>query len=431
MRIKRIMGGMALFIAILIVGSGAWAMTYTDHVSTAPNGQGDVLIYPLYVATDGWESSISVINTSNQSVVAKIVFRSYAYSQELLDFMIYMSPFDMWVGKIRVGDKGLGVYSVDGSALYDSGIDMFSIPEPFATPINPMKAPFAKITCVTAPYDKDLATMGYITLIEAWSGNVPFTIEEAADMQKRGKAIATQYNLAIVPNTINALSGSIDVSYPNGGAAAMAAVALKNYKNATKLVVGKTNAFGLDTANNNMTELEAALSKGIISVPFDNNDIVETWHGFTFPTKGSIGCPDPITGKYNTSSLWFHNTTSVPFLLDEYDIDEKKAADPFSPPKAYKLPYEFWYISAGDAIFEQGWMQYTLQGAPLPGGVNNSLQPLDYTGTPVIPIVINFINDGIFPKMTFKNASFTDSVVSGAAGPLPDYQYTSSYATTR
>lgn len=444
MRIKRILGAMALFVAVLTVGSGAWAASYANHVSLAPNGQGDVLIYPLFVATDGWQSTVSVINTSDQSVVAKVVFRSYAFSQELMDFLIYLSPKDMWVGTIKNGvtDKsgaiGIGVYSVDSSALYDSGVDPATMPDPFARDEvgKKLEKLFVKPVC------GDLNTMGYITVVEAWSDRVIFTAEELADKQKRGKAISAAYVLAALPSPIlvNALSGSIDVTYPNGGAAATAAVALKDWKNATRLTVGNTTALGKDLANNNQRELDAALSKGIISVPFDNNSTVTTWHGFTFPTKGTqiVSVGPPCIGT--NASDYFRGAQAVGFGINEYDIDEMHALNPFSPAQPSTLPYEFYWVDAGKAVFKQGWMQYAIQGSTATAAdVNLSGQPLAYTGPPVIPLVINFINDGTFPKMTIKNGSYADSVMLGTVGgvpgvptvPMPGYQYSSAYVPTK
>ena len=461
MRIRRILGALALSVAILAMGSGgAWALSYTDHVSLAPNGQGDVLVYPLFVATDGWQSNISVINTSNQSVVAKIVFRSYAFSQELMDFLIYLSPKDMWVGTIKNGvtDKsgavGVGVYSVDSSALYDSGVDPATMPDPFARDEvgKKLEKLFVKPLC------GDLNTMGYITVVEAWSEIVPFTADELADKQKRGKAISSWYVAAptgIPGKPVNALSGSIDISYPNGGAAATAAVALKDWKNGTRLTVGNTTALGKDLANNNQREMDAALSKGIVSVPFDNNSTVASWHGFTFPTKGSVvvstGPPCVVTNE----SDYFRGAGTVGFLtINEYDTDEMHALNPFSPAQPSGLPYEFYWVDAGKAVFKQGWIEYTLPGsttnpvpaAPIPPGtrldINMSGQPLAYTGAPVIPLVMNFINDGAFPKMTIKSGSYAESVIKGSIGgvsgpaiipsvPLPGYQYSSANVPTK
>jgi len=449
MRIKRFLGGLALFVAVLTVGSSAWALSYADHVSLAPNGQGDVLIYPLFVATDGWESNISVINTSStQSIVAKIVFRSYAYSQELMGFLIYLSPSDMWVGTLKRGVKdkdgkvGVGVYSVDSSALYDSGIDPATMPDPFARDEEGKRLEKLFVTPVVATgCAVDLNTMGYVTVLEAWSARINFTAEELADKQKRGKRISADYLAAATTTPINALSGSIDLSYPNGGAAATAAVALKDWKNMTKLSVGNTTALGKDLANNNQREMDAALSKGPISVPFDNGAAtVETWHAFTFPTKGTrITAVSPLCILTNDSD-YFRAAGSVGFLIDEYDIDEMHANNPFSPVKALTLPYEFYWVETGTAVFKQGWMQYRLPGSTatdLPVDRNLSGQPLAYTGAPLIPLVINFINDGMFPKMTIKNASYADStILGGAVGgfptvPIPGYQYSSASVPTR
>ena len=56
--------------------------------------RGDALIYPYYRQGDGWETEITVRNTTLHATVAKAVIYRNDDSLEQLDFNIYLSPFD-------------------------------------------------------------------------------------------------------------------------------------------------------------------------------------------------------------------------------------------------------------------------------------------------------------------------------------------------
>lgn len=430
MRMKRILTAVAFVMAIFTVGSSAWAMSYADHVSVAPNGKGDLLVYPIFVTTDGWSNRVTLVNTSGFSVVAKVVVKSAVFSQELLDFMVYLSPYDMWYGFIQNTAKGPQMYSTDSSVLYDSGIHYFDIPEPFATEANPMKALFAVSNCGAA----DLNTLGYIEVIEAWAGNVAFTTEEKADKQKRGKKIATAYDAALQPYlkgvTLNVLAGSIDIDVEGSGlnmTTSVEAVALKDYGNTTWLSPDIVTYLG-DAARNNVREIDAALSKNQIVMPYINNDEGTTLHTFTFPTKQSATAKPATTCSYMSSrSDYFPLTQRLSYTVDVYDNDERRAANPFSPAKNYSLLNEFSFTDVTTIVFKQGWIEYVLPNPRVANSLNASAQVLNYTGAPVIPMVLDFR-----AGFSLKHAAYDDGVVSGVIGGVtvtfPNYQYSASYS---
>lgn len=432
MRMKRFLTAVAFVMAILTVGSSAWALTYTDHVSVAPNGQGDILIYPIFVSADGWSSRISVINTSGSSVVAKLAVRSAVFSQELIDFLIYLSPYDMWIGYIQYTSAGPQMYSTDSSVLYASGIHYEDIEAPFATEANPMKIPFAPVNC-----KQDINTLGYIEIIEAWSDNVFFDAEQKADKQKRGKAIAAAYDAAPFPGIVtrNVLAGAIDIDVESQGLSmttSTAALALKNYKNRYKISAGDNTYLGdPGYALNNLREIDAALSKNSIAMPFINNAEGTSLHLFTFPTK--VTSTTTACAYANSKSDYFPLVQSVGYKLSVYDNDERKADSPFSPIKNYSLPNEFNFVDVTTIIFKQGWISYILPDPRVYDGLNWTGQVLRYTGSPVIPLTLDFR-----AGFSLKNVSSADGVVSGTVDgkptgvvlPLPGYQYSSAYTVS-
>jgi len=121
-----------MLMALMVMSGSVWAWNYADHVTTAPNNKGDVLIFPYFLALDGgWETKLTVINTDEvNSVVAKVVIRSFKNSEELLDFFIYLTPADVWTGKMMVDatTKRVVVDSTDDSVLGStSGITLADI----------------------------------------------------------------------------------------------------------------------------------------------------------------------------------------------------------------------------------------------------------------------------------------------------------------
>jgi hypothetical protein len=92
----------ALTCAVL-AGLGGVATT-AEAVYRNPDGTGMVLIYPYYtvnsVGGNSYNTYISVTNTSSQAKVTKVRFREGRTSAEVLDFNLYLSPNDVWVGAV-------------------------------------------------------------------------------------------------------------------------------------------------------------------------------------------------------------------------------------------------------------------------------------------------------------------------------------------
>src|SRR5690349_15552935 len=92
----------ALTCAVL-AGLGGVATT-AEAVYRNPDGTGMVLIYPYYTVNssggNAFNTYISVTNTSSQAKATKVRFREGRTSAEVLDFNLFLSPNDVWVGAI-------------------------------------------------------------------------------------------------------------------------------------------------------------------------------------------------------------------------------------------------------------------------------------------------------------------------------------------
>jgi len=77
-----------------------------NAVNVNPDGLGQVLLFPYYSARGGNDTFVHITNTSERGKAVKIRFIEALNSREVLDFNIYMSPFDVWTAAITATDEG-------------------------------------------------------------------------------------------------------------------------------------------------------------------------------------------------------------------------------------------------------------------------------------------------------------------------------------
>src|SRR5687768_14269717 len=82
-----------------LAGAAGLATTATA-VNLNPDGLGQVLIYPYYTVNAGNDTLLSVVNTTNRAKAVKVRFLEGRNSREVLDFNLYLSPFDVWTAAV-------------------------------------------------------------------------------------------------------------------------------------------------------------------------------------------------------------------------------------------------------------------------------------------------------------------------------------------
>jgi len=90
-------------------------------VNVNPDGLGQVLIYPYYTTnglgtggtTAPYNSLLSVVNSTASGKVVKVRFVEGRNSREVLDFNLWLSPFDVWTTAIVPSGAGAGIYTTD------------------------------------------------------------------------------------------------------------------------------------------------------------------------------------------------------------------------------------------------------------------------------------------------------------------------------
>lgn len=78
-----------------------------NAVNINPDGLGEVLIYPYYTVNSGNQTLVSVVNTTDAGKAVKVRFLEGRNSREVLDFNLYLSPFDVWTASVfSLSDTG-------------------------------------------------------------------------------------------------------------------------------------------------------------------------------------------------------------------------------------------------------------------------------------------------------------------------------------
>jgi hypothetical protein len=111
--------------AIMSTAAAALIVTAANATMNV-EGTGQYLVFPKYYALSsagGWQTDLRVVNTNETAaVIAKVVIRAQEDSVELLDFPIYLSPGDIWVGKLyQETDGKIYFYSEDDSMVNIDG----------------------------------------------------------------------------------------------------------------------------------------------------------------------------------------------------------------------------------------------------------------------------------------------------------------------
>jgi hypothetical protein len=153
----------ALTCAVL-AGLGAVATT-AEAVVRNPDNTGMVLIYPYYTVQSAggnlYNTYVSVTNTTTRAKVLKVRFREGKTSAEVLDFNVYLSPNDMWVGALRPDGTG-----VNDPARIVSGGDLSCTDPPIPAAGEPFKN-FAMTGADALPGTTlDRTREGYVEIFE-------------------------------------------------------------------------------------------------------------------------------------------------------------------------------------------------------------------------------------------------------------------------
>jgi len=87
-----------------------------NAVNLNPDGLGQVLLYPYYTVNAGQQTLLSVVNTTSNGKAVKVRFLEGYNSREVLDFNLFLSPYDVWTSTVfKLSDGGA---SGDGAGIF-------------------------------------------------------------------------------------------------------------------------------------------------------------------------------------------------------------------------------------------------------------------------------------------------------------------------
>jgi len=101
-----------------------------DAVNQNPHNVGQVLIYPYYTTRGGtqgvnnYDTILTIVNTAAESKAVKVRFLESLNSREVLDFNLYMSPFDVWTAAVSDNGTGAQVNTSDNTCTVPSVKDL-------------------------------------------------------------------------------------------------------------------------------------------------------------------------------------------------------------------------------------------------------------------------------------------------------------------
>ncbi len=105
----------AILLSCLPGALGYSAPTHAVHLN--PHGRGQAWIYPYYGVNGGNQTIISVVNTANDVKAIRVRFLESRNSRSVIDFNLYLSPFDVWTGSVFALDAngGANLVTLDSS----------------------------------------------------------------------------------------------------------------------------------------------------------------------------------------------------------------------------------------------------------------------------------------------------------------------------
>ena len=113
-------------LCVALASAGALGVAATAQaVIVNPNGLGSVLIYPYYTVNNdkpgnAFNSLLSVVNTSDSVTAVKVRFLEGKDSREVLDFNLFLSPYDVWTAGIVPTLAGAKLITFDKSCTIPS-----------------------------------------------------------------------------------------------------------------------------------------------------------------------------------------------------------------------------------------------------------------------------------------------------------------------
>lgn len=346
-------------LAMLAGLAGAAGTAQAVHLN--PDGLGQVLIYPYFTVNGGNDTYISIVNTTNQAKAVKVRFLEGENSQEVLDFNLYLSPFDHWSGAITSNTGDTAVTSagvVVGGAKLVTGDNSCTAPAIPAAGV-PFR-PFAyngTFPDSTADTNTDITRTreGYVEIVEMgnlgfWDGDAMVEYEGGGDGQF-GAAAAVKHSASGVPANCGlvrtawnpgpnpaagnwTLDATRNIIAPSGGLYGYAVVInVAEGTNAAYSAVAVDNFTNLAQNTNPGSLLPSLNSSLAFSDVFDAASVVSTDFAASIDALSSVFMRDTLSNDYvldpglAAETDWVVTFPTKRFYVQAADLEDRQ---PFS-----------------------------------------------------------------------------------------------------
>jgi len=339
---------------VAFLGSMAWA------VEVNPGGQGDALIMGYYNARNAL-TYFRIVNTSDKGIVGKIRFREGKRSEEVLDFIVCLSPQDEF-----------SMILVDGGetapAVLYKGTDMISDADTTTVPGNWTMVPLRYgATGAAATVTMDDTKEGYVEFIALSAYGVEdIDSDQCKELAETGSTELADGSTVTAEDAPNAVMGAVEiVKYTDSlPIFSYKATALKDTTTAVQTsfpATGTDTPLFNDVVDGGIAALNEALSKSALYAMYDIRGGLGAATDLLvlFPTKKETYTADEAT--FNAMYTEDFNTDNATMDLakrcvvvkyDVYDDAEDTIQQEldFSPytVQTNSLCYEVNYVSVGE-----------------------------------------------------------------------------------
>ena len=374
---------------LTILAAAIIAASTANAVSINNDGTGQTLLAPYYTVQGGNDTLISLVNTTGDTKAIKIRFRESYNSRDVLDFNIYMSPFDVWTAGVKDNGK-------DGAKLVtsDTTCTVPAIPAD-GVDFRPYAYNGQTLPVDGSPTDISRVREGHFEFIEM--GIADANNLGPWDHDRDGIADSTHENG--VPQNCKSLvknwttpdgawskDDHISVLPPTGGLYAnvrlinvqegtdidVPVTALNDFTNVSihtdpgTLMPNLTDAQPIsvvidngkvitDTWTSGVDAVSAVLMASVISEEFTINPAVDagTSWVFTFPTKteyvNTLGSKSPFSKLYRGGSCEQVSNISYNREEDFTVLDDEIDFSPMPPGESFSLCYETNVLNFGSS----------------------------------------------------------------------------------
>lgn len=194
-------------------------------VNVAAGGLGQVLLFPYYTANGNRQTIASVVNISNRAKAVRVRFLEGRNGKPVLDFNLYLSPFDVWTGVVGAnGSTGAAFLSTSDTSCT---VPRLALPQAF----RPFEYTGANQDWLSAGTPASLATLlgaiertreGHIEMIEMGALQFGFQPGQLADEATHNQAGVPANCQALVaawtpPSGVWVGNAAENIDTPTGG----------------------------------------------------------------------------------------------------------------------------------------------------------------------------------------------------------------------